>query len=148
MAGNKNWNDAAKRAGENLDTILYNRRISCKEFAAEMGITPRALQDLRYKGIGRVETLCHAAELLGVSVQVLLDGDVEGDPFFVFGSVSSYIGSKPSLRRKCCFRCLPKALTCVIQRDIIPSRPQENDTVLKELKAQLPQLWKIAWERD
>lgn len=62
----------SKIAGGNLAHILWQRRISQKEFAVIVDRTPRTVRRWMYEGIPTLDDLQIIAEALGVSVMDIL----------------------------------------------------------------------------
>ena len=63
----------SKIAGGNLAHMLWQRRISQKEFAAIVDRTPRTVRRWMYEGIPTLDDLQTITEALGVSVMDMLD---------------------------------------------------------------------------
>ena len=82
----------SKIAGGNLAHILWQRRISQKEFAVIVDRTPRTVRRWMYEGIPTLDDLQTITEALGVSVMDILSDSEDVHCFYMRGNLMSVFG--------------------------------------------------------
>ena len=79
----------SKIAGGNLAHMLWQRRISQKEFAVIVDRTPRTVRRWMYEGIPTLDDLQTITEALGVSVMDILSDSEDVHCFYMRGNLMS-----------------------------------------------------------
>ncbi len=82
----------SKIAGDNLAHMLWQRRISQKEFAVIVDRTPRTVRRWMYEGIPTLDDLQTITEALGVSVMDILSDSEDVHYFYMRGNFMSVFG--------------------------------------------------------
>lgn len=78
-------------AGERIHELLKEKRISQKELAEALGISPSSVSDWKRGSVPSSENLVKAAQFLGVSIECLTEG--KPGPFVNVQNNNGIIGS-------------------------------------------------------